>query len=162
MRKLLGSALISILAVASTQDAPSHPDPENAGSPTAHASQVLTLSETEVTPGQEIEVAFDPPPEHEVWGVGGELWQERGGRWKRIAWTWGWAGKPRMSTYWPDSNLKASPAIGFGGSESWQWKVPPRLEPGNYELRKEWLPEAPAAPNRPRVTERAPFTVVAG
>lgn len=160
MRKLLVIVALSALAVACNQDAPSHPDPENARPPVSPTSEVLILSEREVKPGQEIEVSFDPPPEHEVWGVDGELWQKRAGTWKRIAWTWGWADKPRMFTYWPDSQLNAFPAIGFGGSETWQWKVPPRLTPGSYELRKEWLPGAPASPDRPRVTERAPFSVV--
>lgn len=122
---------------------------------------MLTLSETEVSPGQVVEVSFEPPREHDVWGVEGELRQEQDGDWRRIAWTYGWAGKPRMTTIWPEES-GVFEAIGFGGSASWKWTVPARLEPGNYELRKEWLPKAPASPDRPVVTERAPFTVIAG
>ncbi len=123
---------------------------------------MLIISDTEVEPGQIVEVSFEPPPEHDVWGVEGELWHERDGKWKRIAWVSAWAGRPKMITIWPNGDEGVFPAIGFGGSASWDWTVPARLEPGSYELRKEWLPKAPASPDRPVVRERAPFTVVAG
>jgi hypothetical protein len=64
-----------------------------------------------------------------------------------------------MTTIWPDDGEGDFEAIGFGGPASWEWTVPERLEPGSYELRKEWLPKAPASPDRPVVTERAGFTV---
>ena len=157
MRKILAAMAIPLLSLACGPEEPSRVAAPS--EPTSPTSEVLTLSDSEVAPGQTIEVSFDPPPDHDVWGVAGELWQERDGDWKRIAWTSGWVDKRKMSTYWPTGETAAFPDIGFQGSASWRWKVPARLEPGNYELRKEWLPKAPASPDRPVTTERAPFTV---
>lgn len=154
-------AAVLPLAMACSQDAPSRPDTSPTGSSQSSGSDVLTISDREVTPGQVVEVSFEPPPQHDVWGVEGELWQERDGKWKRIAWTYGWAGKPQMTTIWPEES-GVFEAIGFGGSASWMWRVPARLQAGTYELRKEWLPKAKPAPNRPVVTERAAFAVIEG
>lgn len=148
-----------MLAVSCDQDSSAPADRPAAYASRSTPGDVLTISDPEVKPGQVVEVRFEPPPNHDVWGVDGELWQDRGGEWKRIAWTYGWSGKPKMTTIWPSAENFAFEDIGFSGSASWEWTVPGRLGPGKYELRKEWLPEAPASPDRPVVTERAAFTV---
>jgi hypothetical protein len=84
--------------------------------------------------GEVVTVMFKPPKDH-TWGVGGELYSVASGEW--IAASYGWQGRNReMEIYFPDDQAGFED-IGFKGSGNWEWRVPSRLEPGNYVLRKE-------------------------
>jgi hypothetical protein len=92
---------------------------------------VLAISDETVEPGQLVTVTWEPPADS-VWGIDGQL--RSGG--KRIAWIGSGAEHKKMGTIWSMKGA-AFIDIGYSGNKEWEWRVPQRLEPGEYELRKE-------------------------
>jgi hypothetical protein len=128
-RFLAGLVVVGLVALACS-DEPDAPPQALPGTRT----RVLTISPEHVSAGDQVQVIFDAPTDY-TWGVEGELWRLEGTDAKRIGSLSGWAGEPRMATVWPSSD-GVFPAIGFSGRSTWKWKVPRRLSPGTYELRK--------------------------
>ncbi|MGH2755132.1 MAG: hypothetical protein ACRDLB_11950 [Actinomycetota bacterium] len=99
------------------------------------ACSILCISDSSVRPGDVVTVTYQPPPEH-IWGVDGDLYRIEDGEQKRVAWTHAYLDDDQLETVWPDPNMVFE-TIGFNGDGSWEWRIPGRLEPGTYELRKD-------------------------
>lgn len=139
---------------------PSSPAPSYSQPPLVEDCDVLCVSAAEVRPGQVIEVTFDPPPRL-IWGVFSEVWRiEDDGRPDFVATLYGWRGKDRkLTTFWPGTG--GGEDIGFYGPGSWRWRVPGRLEPGTYQIRKEATGPGVRRPIEDRTTTwRVDFEVV--
>ena len=101
---------------------------------------VLKIEPNVVEPNLRVKVTFDPPAEH-IWGADAELLKIEDGKARRIAYLSTWFGKKRIRTVWPQPNL-GFPDIGFYGKETWEWRVPSRLEPGTYAIQKDAIEDS--------------------
>lgn len=137
----------AVLAVCLLSVACTSPDREGAAAPTPPPTvpsptdalrvssdpDVYRVAPDAASAGELVTVTFSPPKNH-TWGVGGELYSVASGEW--IAASYGWQGRNRqMEIYFPNDQAGFED-IGFKGSGQWTWRVPERLKPGNYVLRK--------------------------
>ena len=102
-------------------------------------NDVLCISDTTMTTGQEVTITF-APPEQQIWGVEAQL---RPLGKERIGWLYGYSDDEQLRTVWPRPNVGFED-IGFYGRAEWIWTVPDRLEPGVYEITKESIRQGSA------------------
>lgn len=126
------------------------PAPSYSHPPLVEDCDVLCVSDTEVAGGDMIRVAFDPP-KRRTWGVISEVWRvHEDGTFELAAWLSGWNDDTRLKTMWPPRG--GAEDIGFNGSASWGWRVPHRLEPGTYQIRKHAIGPGVKRPLEERTT----------
>lgn len=126
------------------------PAPSYSHPPLVDDCDVLCVSDAEVSPGQMIEVTFDPP-RRLIWGVLSEVWRVDEEPPGFVASLYGWQDKDeKLTTFWPGTG--GGEDVGFYGPGSWQWRVPRRLEPGTYQIRKEAIGQGVRRPIEDRTT----------
>jgi hypothetical protein len=121
------------------------------------ADQGLSLSAYLFRTGADIQVEFVPPEDH-AWGADNALYKRVGGDFERVATLLGGPGDPRLQTRWPEDDFGIT-GLGNNGTGFWTWRVPGRLEPGEYELRKDSIADGPGHYKDRTTTWKARFWI---
>lgn len=124
-----------------------------AGEPT------LTLSKTDVRPGDVVELAISARSDH-TWGVLTSLESEEDGGWRRIGYWRTWPGKGPKVLQAITTLDGAVEDIGFSGSADFKLLIP-ALEPGSYRISKEFVAPAGTASVGRTVEAEVRFEIVA-